>query len=44
MEGMQRITYTEIDAWIRLTGNDVSLLDVRAIKAIDAVACKPKEE
>ena len=44
MEGMQRITYAEIDAWIRLTGNVVDWWDVRAIKAVDSVACKPKEK
>lgn len=38
------ITYTDIEAWSRLSGNELQAWEVKAIKAIDAVACKPKDD
>jgi hypothetical protein len=35
--GVNPISYTEIDAWVRLTGNDLTSEECRLIKIIDTI-------
>ncbi len=44
MSGVAPITYSEMKAWSELTGNEPTPWEVRAIKAVDRIACRPKEK
>jgi hypothetical protein len=37
MAGLLPLSYTEVDAWARLTGNDPNPLEVEALMLLDAV-------
>ena len=40
--GAMPITFQEMDAWARLSGNEPSPLDVKVLKQIDFIALQPK--
>lgn len=44
LAGLDPISYSEIEAWSRLTGNEPETWEIQAIKRIDAIACRPEKD